>query len=93
MGLFTPKYAKSDTPGASAGTPRQTRRERREAEAAENGQRQRLGDLRVIAIAVANGGDGDVQAVRKVAGRMMPDATDAEVRQAHGWARSRRNGR
>jgi alkylhydroperoxidase/carboxymuconolactone decarboxylase family protein YurZ len=93
MGLFSPKYPTSDTPGATTATSRSTRRERREAEAAERGQRERERDLRTIAMAVANGGDSDVHAVKKLAGRMMPDATDAEVRQAHGWVRSRRSGR
>jgi hypothetical protein len=44
MGLFTPKYPKSDTPGASAAPPkRESRADRREREYLEF-QRQRLAD-------------------------------------------------
>lgn len=87
---FAPKYPTSDTPGATAVTPTQTRRERREAEAAEQGQRQRRGELRATAVAVRNGGDTDLESARKLIRRMMPDATDAEIREAYDSARIRR---
>jgi hypothetical protein len=87
MGWLTPKYPKADTADASALPQKVSRREQRQAAAAENNQRQRAGDLRTIAAAVRNGGDTDLQAARKLIRRMMPDATDAEIRQAHAAAR------
>jgi hypothetical protein len=87
MGWLTPKYPTSDTAGASALSKKPSRREQRQAAAIERGQRQRAGELRTIAAAVRNGGDTDLQAARKVIRRMMPDATDAEIRQAHAAAR------
>lgn len=90
MGWLTPKYPTSDTPGATAVTLKPSRRERREAAHAEHQQQQRTSELRMTALAVANGGDTDLNAFRKVAKRMTPDATDAELRQAHAWVRSRK---
>ena len=90
MGLFSPMYPKSDTPGATAVTPKQTRRERRQAEAADRDQRERRVDLQTIAVAARNGGDTDLGSARKLIRSMMPDATEAEIREAHDSARVRR---
>jgi alkylhydroperoxidase/carboxymuconolactone decarboxylase family protein YurZ len=83
MGLFTPKRPPSDTPGATTAPVRQSRRQQRQAAQAQQRGRERTRELQTIAVAVRNGGDTDLNAFRKVAGRMMPGATDAEIRAAH----------
>lgn len=87
MGWLTPKHPTSPTPGATVPVQRQTRRERRQAEATERDQQERTRDLRTIAAAVRNGGDTDLEPARKLIKRMMPDATDAEIRDAHAAVR------
>ncbi|MEU9323223.1 hypothetical protein AB0D91_05325 [Streptomyces canus] len=70
-------------------TPKQSRRERRETAYAAHQHGEQKAELRMTAIAVANGGDSDLGAFRKVARRMTPGVTDAEIREAYDWARRR----